>query len=77
MLVLLFLLLYNCCMEKEIQIFKKLLESKKLSVYAFAKDINVDVQVVQNWIYRNGIPKKKLVQVAEYFGVSVDYLLGR
>jgi len=62
-------------MEKEIQIFKDLLNEKELSVYAFAKAIEVDVQVVQNWFYRNGIPKKKLVTVANYFGVTVDYLL--
>lgn len=62
-------------MEKEIEIFKELLSKNDLSVYAFAKAIKVDVQVVQNWFYRNGIPKKKLVLVADYFSVTVDYLL--
>jgi len=68
-------MLYNALMEKEIKRLKKLLSEKKLSVYAFSKDIDVDVQVVQNWFYRNGIPKKKLVTVADYFGVTTDYLL--
>ena len=62
-------------MEKEIQIFKDLLKEKGLTVSQFSREIKVDVRLVQNWFYRNGIPKKQLVTVANYFGVTVDYLL--
>jgi plasmid maintenance system antidote protein VapI len=61
--------------ETESQRLTKMIEEKGLSVYAFAKDIGVKVQLVQNWVKRDSIPKKMIVEVADYFGVTTDFLL--
>jgi len=66
-------MLYNCCMEKEK--LKTLLQARGISMYQMAKDLDVHPNVVTNWFYRSGIPKKRLKHVSNYFGVSVDYFL--
>lgn len=60
---------------KESDRLTNLIKQRGLSVYAFAKDIGVKVQLVQNWVKRDSIPKNKLVEVADYFGVTTDFLL--
>ena len=43
-----------------------------------AKDLDVHPTTVWSWENKNKIPRKKvLIKVAEYFGVSIDYLFGR
>ena len=57
------------------QKLKMLIDKNGFSVYGFAKEMEVDVQKVQNWIKRNSIPKRHLVKVADKFGVTTDYFL--
>ena len=56
---------------------KKLRQEKKLSQKELAENIGVHYRTLQNW--ENGesqIKPEKAQQLADYFGVSVGYLLG-
>lgn len=56
---------------------KELRQEKKLSQKELAKDIGVHYRTLQNW--ENGesqIKSEKIQQFADFFGVSVGYLLG-
>ena len=56
---------------------KELRQAKKLSQKELAKNIGVHYRTLQNW--ENGesqIKTEKAQQLADYFGVSVGYLLG-
>lgn len=58
--------------------FNDLLKQKGITAYRVAKDCDIS-QGTMN-MYKNGkrIPgKKSLLKMADYLGVSVDYLLGR
>ena len=49
-----------------------------LSQAALAKDLNVSTGSIGMWESTDRIPPaKKLIQIADYFHVSTDYLLGR
>ena len=55
----------------------KLLSENKITKYKLAKDLKVSKQTVLYWY--NGINEPKisyLKQLAEYFDVTADYLLG-
>ena len=54
-----------------------LMEKKPVGTYRLAKDLGVHVSTVTNW--RNGAEPKadNLVELADYFHVSVDALLDR
>ncbi len=57
---------------------KALRESRNLSQYVLAKHLGISQSTVGNW--ESGIRQPKtdvLERIAEYFHVSVDYLLGR
>ncbi|MBE6707944.1 MAG: helix-turn-helix transcriptional regulator [Ruminococcaceae bacterium] len=57
---------------------KELRESKGLSQYTFARDFGVSQSAVGNWESGIRLPKADIIEkIAEYFDVSVDYLLGR
>lgn len=57
---------------------KELRESKNMSQYAFARDFGVSQSTVGNWESGTRQPKTDVLEkIAEYFNVSVDYLLGR
>lgn len=66
-------MLYNGAMDK--QKLKTLLEARGITMYRLAKDLELHPNVVTNWIRRSGIPKNRLKEVSNYFGVSVDYFL--
>lgn len=52
------------------------MDSKALTNYQLAKDLDIHPSTVANWL-SGKIPRKKtLALLADYFGVSVDYLLG-
>lgn len=56
----------------------KLRKEKELSQLELAKDLNVAKQTVSNWENANRCPDyEMLVKIADYFDVSLDYLLGR
>lgn len=57
---------------------KDLREAKGLSQSAFAKDFGVAQSTVGNWESGTREPNVDTIQkIADYFGVTVDYLLGR
>ena len=57
---------------------KKLRVSRGLNQVEFAKIIGVTKQCVSNWENDNVMPSvEMLVKVADYFGVTTDYILGR
>ena len=56
---------------------KELRQEKKLTQEELARDIGVHYRTLQNW--ENGesqIKPEKIQQLADFFGVSVGYLLG-
>ena len=68
--------------EKILKIFserlKDLLDERNLSIKKFAEDIKIPRTTINNWILQIKSPKIYYVcEIADYFGVSLDYLLGR
>ena len=56
----------------------ELRKEKNVSQAKLAKDVNVSFSVVCYWeTDRSEITAPNLVKLADYFDVSVDYLLGR
>lgn len=57
---------------------KELRTAHGLTQVEFAQKLSVSKQAVSNWENNNIQPSvDMLVKVADYFGVSTDYLLGR
>lgn len=50
---------------------------KGLSNDMLANHLGVTRKTLYNWINKGEIPESKLVQMADFFGCSTDYLLGR
>lgn len=58
--------------------FKELRRSKGLTQVEFAQKINVDQSTISKWEQDKAIPDiQTLSQLADFFEVSVDYLLGK
>ena len=58
------------------EIFKKLCEEKVITPYRFCKDTGVNSSTISTWKNRNTTCNLKLATtIAEYFGVSVDYIM--
>ena len=57
---------------------KKLREQRGLSQYTFARVLKISQSAVGNWEAGKRIPNSEtLCEIADFFNVSVDYLLGR
>ena len=57
---------------------KELRTEKNISQQALALEIKFSQQVISNWESGNVEPTASaIVAVADYFGVSTDFLLGR
>lgn len=57
---------------------KKLRVARGINQVEFAKILGVSKQCVSNWENDNVVPSiDMLCRIADYFGVSTDYLLGR
>lgn len=57
---------------------KRLRISVGISQVVFAKMLGVTKQCISNWENDNVLPSiEMLVKIADHFGVSTDYLLGR
>ena len=57
---------------------KNLRQSRELNQVQLSEKIGVKKQSVSNWENDNIMPSvEMLVKIADYFGVSTDYLLGR
>lgn len=58
--------------------FNKLLQERNKSAYEVAKSLDISQGLMNN--YKNGIrtpTTANLIKIADYFNISVDYLLGR
>ena len=59
------------------EIFERLLAAKGLTAYKVAKDTHITSSTFSEWKNGNYMPKKeKLRKIADYLGVTVDYLMG-
>lgn len=58
------------------EIFKQLCEARGITTYRFCKDTGVNASTISTWKNRNTTCNLKLAKIiAEYFGVSVDYVM--
>lgn len=48
-----------------------------MTVDAFAAALGVSRKTIYNWTNRGDIPQQALERMAELFGCTIDYLLGR
>ena len=63
-------------MNEVLQRIEQLKEAKGITVYRLMKDLNMSQSTYSTWIEKDRVPKTDRLQViAEYFGVSIDYLL--
>lgn len=63
-------------MNEVLQRIEALRKHKKITVYKLVKALNMSQSTYTTWISNDRVPKPdKLQQIAEYFNVSVDYLL--
>lgn len=59
------------------EIFEKLLEKHGITAYRVAKETGITTATLTSWKQGKYVPKKdKLQKIADYFGVTVDYLMG-
>lgn len=60
------------------EIFKKLLEERKLTVYQVSKDTKISQAIFSYWKNGRSVPKlDKLKIIATYLGVPLEELIGR
>ena len=58
------------------EIFEKLLNERGVTAYKVAKETGVTTATLTSWKQGKYVPKQeKLQKIADYFGVSLDYLL--
>lgn len=58
------------------EIFEKLLEERGITAYRVAKDTGITTATLTSWKQGKYRPKReKLQKIADYFGVSIDYLM--
>lgn len=59
-------------------IFKQLLQKSNVTAYQMSKDTGISESLISNWKSGRQLPKyDSLNTLADYFGVSGDFLLGR
>ncbi len=59
-------------------IFSKLLQTRNLSPYKVSKETNIPKSIIYEWSAGKREPiSEYLVPLADYFDVSIDYLVGR
>lgn len=60
------------------EIFEKLLKERGITAYRVSKDTGISTATLTDWKKGRSSPKSdKLQKIADYFHVSVDYLLGQ
>lgn len=58
-------------------VFEQLLQKRGISTYRVAKDLGIAQSVFSAWKNGTSSPKtNKLQKIADYFGVTMDYLTG-
>lgn len=57
---------------------RELMEFKSLNIVQLAKNVNIPRSTISCWLLKTRLPKiDAVVQLADYFNVTTDYLLGR
>lgn len=60
------------------EIFERLLAEHNVTAYRVAKETGITTATFTSWKQGKYTPKQdKLQKIADYFGVSIDYLMGR
>ncbi len=60
----------------EYEIFDKLLKMHKTTVYRVSKSTGISASTFSDWKMGRSVPKlDKMKQIAEYFGVSLEYMI--
>lgn len=58
------------------EIFQKLLDKHGITAYKVAKETGITTATLTNWKKGRYVPKQdKLQKIADYFGVTVEYLM--
>lgn len=58
------------------EIFERLLKEKSVTAYRVSKETGIGASTFSDWKSGRSTPKQeKLQKIADYFGVSVDYLM--
>lgn len=69
---------YNSNMNNFATRLKELRTEKQISRSVLAKDLSVSVRLISYWENsKRECDFKTLIKIADYFGVTIDYLLGR
>lgn len=59
-------------------VFERLLQERHVTAYAISKATGISNSMLSHYRHGNSIPSaENLKKIADYFGVSTDYLLGR
>lgn len=59
------------------EIFERLLAEKHVTAYKVAKEANITQTALSNWKMGKSTPGiKNLQKIADYFEVTIDYLMG-
>jgi len=59
-------------------VFVKLLQIRSISAYKLSADTGISQGLISNWKKGTKTPAaENLIVIADYFDISVDYLLGR
>lgn len=63
-------------MNETLQRIERLRESSNLSIYKLCNQIGIAQSTYNTWTQKDRVPKSEALQkIADYFGVTVDYLL--
>lgn len=55
-----------------------LIKENNLSIKSFAEEADIPRTTILGWLHKKTTPKiDYLCKIADYFGVTADYLLGR
>lgn len=55
-----------------------LIEGKGITAYRVRKDLSFSNSIVDDWLAGKRLPNgENLIKLADYFEVSIDYLVGR
>ncbi len=58
------------------EVFEKLLQKHNVTPYRVAKEAGVTQTALSNWKQGKSVPNTKTLQkIADYFGVSIDYIM--
>lgn len=59
------------------EVFVQLLQEQNITAYKVAKETGISNATLSDWKNGRSVPKAdKLQKIADYFGVSIDFLMG-